>query len=98
VSQYCGSKDRPGCGAPIMWGVLGDGRKVPLDLTEAVYEVHAYDQGAKAYPIVRVAGHKVDHRSLCPIRKANKEKPSNQGGTRPSGDGRGSGRERAAGD
>lgn len=95
MSQHCGSKDRPGCGAPITWAVLGDGRKVPLDVTEPVYQLFAYDQGQKAYPIVRVAGHKVDHRSVCPLRKANRQ--GNQG-TRPSGGGGASGRERAAGD
>jgi hypothetical protein len=100
VSQ-CGSKNRPGCGAEIIWGTLPDGSLVPLDLTAAVYQVFPWDPGSKSYPIVRVPGCKAGHRGICPIdrnfTRSNKAKPKDT--SRPVGEpGRANGRDRAAGD
>jgi hypothetical protein len=95
--SQCGSKDRPGCGAELVWGVLPDGSKVPLDLSAPVYQLGTYDPGARAYPIERVSGYKVGHRGICPIaRNFTRHKG---GATRPVGDPvRASGRDQAAGD
>lgn len=85
----CGGRDRPGCGAEIVWGVLPDGRKVPLDLTYPVYKMLSFDPNINAYAIERVSGHKASHVHICPL-----SKPNNQGATR-SGAARTGGRDRA---
>lgn len=55
-TRPCGSKTRPGCGKPIVWGVGHDGTRIPLDPRAPVYRIVSDINGE-----VRVAR---DHASL----------------------------------
>lgn len=67
----CGNDRIKGCGAEIDWGVLPDGRKIPLHRGAgglALYRVIAYDSVTKAYAIEPVVPGAVraGHHRLCP--------------------------------
>jgi hypothetical protein len=97
--SQCGNKDRPGCGAELVWGRLPDGRKIPLDLAAPVYQLGPFDAGDRCYPIERVSGYKVGHAGICPIAR-NFTRSRKRNFTRvPAGEpARATGREKAAGD
>lgn len=52
-----------GCGRPIIWGVTGDGKKIPLDPKPAVYGVVEDEGNALA---TRMEGAMVTHFATCP--------------------------------
>lgn len=66
----CGSGGKPGCGKEIVWGMLPDGTKVPLDLQAPVYCVGPWDDSVKAFRVERATiGYRANHFACCP--KAN---------------------------
>lgn len=65
----CGSERRPGCGREIVWGLTPEGKKIPLDMQAAVYELGTWIPELQAYAVKRVTGFRANHFNVCPMAK-----------------------------
>lgn len=54
-----------GCGKEIVWGLTGDGKKIPLDPKPPVYSFIG-DGDEHSVPVIRHRGAMVTHFATCP--------------------------------